>query len=293
MPDTSSRANGERVLADLNALRAIGAYKTGVHKPTFSEPHKLSLDWLVQKLPDAGPHRRDRRHRQCLRHQRKAGTQAAGGIASRKPELRRLARRPARRRLRARSGPRAQCRSLARRRGRSCRLVRRGRTFWALPRLALLCRTGDRGRHRCRARPHQRPHHAGRTRRHGARRTTAHRRRAGPARRISGSAYRAGRHARKRPPCDRRRHLHRRHLAIPDQFRRRAEPRRHHPHGAHGRMPGWRWQSSASRSTSVSPIPAARARSGPPAASRSIRARRASFRARPKCCSRSATTIQR
>jgi beta-ureidopropionase / N-carbamoyl-L-amino-acid hydrolase len=54
MPDTSSRANGERVLADLNALRAIGAYKTGVHKPTFSEPHKLSLDWLVRKLPDAG-----------------------------------------------------------------------------------------------------------------------------------------------------------------------------------------------------------------------------------------------
>lgn len=25
-----------------------------MHKPTFSEPHKLSLDWLVQKLPDAG-----------------------------------------------------------------------------------------------------------------------------------------------------------------------------------------------------------------------------------------------
>src|SRR3954467_7962574 len=54
MPDTLSRANGERVLADLNALRAIGAYKTGVHKPTFSEAHRLSLDWLVQKLPDAG-----------------------------------------------------------------------------------------------------------------------------------------------------------------------------------------------------------------------------------------------
>src|SRR3954470_12869727 len=54
MPDTFSRANGERVLADLHALRAIGAYKTGVHKPTFSEPHKLSLDWLMRKLPDAG-----------------------------------------------------------------------------------------------------------------------------------------------------------------------------------------------------------------------------------------------
>lgn len=54
MPDTKPRANGERVLADLNALRALGAYKTGVHKPTFSEPHKQSLDWLVRKLPEAG-----------------------------------------------------------------------------------------------------------------------------------------------------------------------------------------------------------------------------------------------
>jgi beta-ureidopropionase / N-carbamoyl-L-amino-acid hydrolase len=54
MPDNHSLANGDRVLADLNALRAIGAYKTGVHKPTFSEPHRRSLAWLVEKLPDAG-----------------------------------------------------------------------------------------------------------------------------------------------------------------------------------------------------------------------------------------------
>lgn len=53
MPDASPSVDGERVLADLNALRAIGAYKTGVHKPTFSEPHRLSLDWLMRKLPDA------------------------------------------------------------------------------------------------------------------------------------------------------------------------------------------------------------------------------------------------
>ncbi|WP_440638018.1 Zn-dependent hydrolase [Bradyrhizobium sp. PUT101] len=53
MPDTHPRADGIRVLADLHALRAMGAYKTGVHKPTFSEPHKLSLEWLVQKLPEA------------------------------------------------------------------------------------------------------------------------------------------------------------------------------------------------------------------------------------------------
>ena len=54
MPDTKPRADGIRVLADLNALRAIGAYKTGVHKPTFSEPHRQSLEWLVRKLPGAG-----------------------------------------------------------------------------------------------------------------------------------------------------------------------------------------------------------------------------------------------
>ncbi|KJC39941.1 Zn-dependent hydrolase [Bradyrhizobium sp. LTSP857] len=54
MPDSQPHANGERVLADLNALRAVGAYKTGVHKPTFSEPHKQSLEWLAQRLPEAG-----------------------------------------------------------------------------------------------------------------------------------------------------------------------------------------------------------------------------------------------
>jgi N-carbamoyl-L-amino-acid hydrolase len=54
MNDNISRADGARVLADLHALRAIGAYKTGVHKPTFSEPHLRSLQWLVQRLPEAG-----------------------------------------------------------------------------------------------------------------------------------------------------------------------------------------------------------------------------------------------
>jgi len=54
MTDRSPRADGARVLADLHALRVIGAYKTGVHKPTFSEPHIQSLHWLVQRLPEAG-----------------------------------------------------------------------------------------------------------------------------------------------------------------------------------------------------------------------------------------------
>jgi N-carbamoyl-L-amino-acid hydrolase len=54
MPDNRPHVDGARVLGDLNALRAIGAYKTGVHKPTFSEPHMRSLQWLAQRLPDAG-----------------------------------------------------------------------------------------------------------------------------------------------------------------------------------------------------------------------------------------------
>jgi len=53
MPHPALSANGERVLADLHALRAIGAYKSGVHKPTFSQPHLASLQWLVAKLPKA------------------------------------------------------------------------------------------------------------------------------------------------------------------------------------------------------------------------------------------------
>jgi len=48
-----SPVDGARVLADLNALRAIGAYKTGVHKPTFSQAHVQSLGWLVEQLAGA------------------------------------------------------------------------------------------------------------------------------------------------------------------------------------------------------------------------------------------------
>src|SRR6478752_10888129 len=54
MSEQRFHVDGVRVLADLNTLRGIGAYKTGVHKPTFSEPHLRSLQWLVQRLPDAG-----------------------------------------------------------------------------------------------------------------------------------------------------------------------------------------------------------------------------------------------
>lgn len=51
MADNRSHADGARVLADLNTLRGFGAYRTGVHKPTFSEPHMRSVEWLAQQLP--------------------------------------------------------------------------------------------------------------------------------------------------------------------------------------------------------------------------------------------------
>jgi len=50
----SHDVDGRRVLNDLGALRAMGAYRTGVHRPTLSEPHLRSLHWLVAKLKAAG-----------------------------------------------------------------------------------------------------------------------------------------------------------------------------------------------------------------------------------------------
>src|SRR5579871_90701 len=54
MNDRYSKVDCARVLADLDTLRTFGAYKTGVHRPTFSEPHLRSLQWLAERLPQAG-----------------------------------------------------------------------------------------------------------------------------------------------------------------------------------------------------------------------------------------------
>lgn len=45
--------DGERVLRDIYALRKIGEYKTGVHRPSLSKEHLASLDWLERELPAA------------------------------------------------------------------------------------------------------------------------------------------------------------------------------------------------------------------------------------------------
>lgn len=46
--------DGERLLRDLYDLRKIGAYKTGVHRPTFSPDDLRSREWLATQLAEAG-----------------------------------------------------------------------------------------------------------------------------------------------------------------------------------------------------------------------------------------------
>ncbi|MBR0670010.1 Zn-dependent hydrolase [Neoroseomonas soli] len=44
----------DRFLRDLNDLRKIGAYKTGVHRPTYSPQDMESRRWLMERLAECG-----------------------------------------------------------------------------------------------------------------------------------------------------------------------------------------------------------------------------------------------
>jgi beta-ureidopropionase / N-carbamoyl-L-amino-acid hydrolase len=46
--------DGNRLLGDLRALARIGAYKTGVHRPTFSPEDVESRHWLAARMTEAG-----------------------------------------------------------------------------------------------------------------------------------------------------------------------------------------------------------------------------------------------
>jgi N-carbamoyl-L-amino-acid hydrolase len=50
MPDI----DGDRLLRDLYAARAIGTYKTGVHRPTYSADDMTARHWLADRLTEAG-----------------------------------------------------------------------------------------------------------------------------------------------------------------------------------------------------------------------------------------------
>ncbi len=49
-----AQVDTNRFLRDLNELRKIGAYKTGVHRPTFSPEDMESRHWLVERLRECG-----------------------------------------------------------------------------------------------------------------------------------------------------------------------------------------------------------------------------------------------
>lgn len=50
----SFRINTERMLADLDTLRSIGAVKTGVVRPAYSEADRLARIWLAERMEQAG-----------------------------------------------------------------------------------------------------------------------------------------------------------------------------------------------------------------------------------------------
>jgi N-carbamoyl-L-amino-acid hydrolase len=51
-PDTERFT--ERFLADLHALRRIGAFRTGVHRPTYTPEDMQSREWLMARMAEAG-----------------------------------------------------------------------------------------------------------------------------------------------------------------------------------------------------------------------------------------------
>jgi N-carbamoyl-L-amino-acid hydrolase len=54
MSEGKHQINGERLLSDLYALRRMGEYKTGVHRPSLSPEDVRSRHWLAKKLTEAG-----------------------------------------------------------------------------------------------------------------------------------------------------------------------------------------------------------------------------------------------
>ena len=244
-----------RLLGDLRALAKFGAYKTGVHRPTFSREDVEARHWFADRLHRGRARRHDRRHRQHLRHQPRAGREGAHRLASREPEPCRLARRPARRRLRPRGRARA-CRGPGDRRSRRRRrgLVRRGGAFRLVPRLALVHRPALRGRDRQGANRYD-----GTPLREALDKAAAFRPAAPAVRGRSATRAIVEAHIEQGDTLeggdaqDRRRHGDRRDLAVPPHGDGRAEPRRHDRAWRAAATPGSRSCGSWARSTSASP----------------------------------------
>lgn len=54
MTRSNTGYDGPRLLADLYRLREFGTFKTGVHRPTYSEVDMQSRHWLCQQMREAG-----------------------------------------------------------------------------------------------------------------------------------------------------------------------------------------------------------------------------------------------
>ena len=288
MPDHRPQFDGARVLADLNALRAIGAYKTGVHKPTFSEPHIRSLHWLAERLPEAGLAAEIDGIGNVLGTTTKSGPKLLAGshlesqnfagwldgplgvvyaleaarVINPDPNANGAVEVAAwcdeEGHFGSFLGSRSYVGGVTEADIDAARDRNSGRTMRdALREAGLAGRarvTAEPGRHLGYLEAHI---EQGRTLEGGGSRSASSLRSSGSGN--TGSDSRASK-------------------ITPGRRRWRSE-----------RTPAWRWPDSASPSTSGFPRSVDRARCGPPAASRWIPARQASFRALRKCCSRSAT----
>ena len=54
MQTNAAEPDTDRFLADLDALRRIGAFKTGVHRPTYTPQDMESRRWLMERMAEAG-----------------------------------------------------------------------------------------------------------------------------------------------------------------------------------------------------------------------------------------------
>ena len=244
-----------RLLGDLRELAKFGAYKTGVHRPTFSREDVEARHWFAERLTAAGLDATIDGIGNVLGIEPRARPQDALRLASGEPEPCRLARRPARLRLRA-SRPRARLPKTRRPpiSASTSRPVRDeeghfGSFLGSRSFIGLLSEEEI-----DKAQQPQRRHAAARGARQGrAFRPAAPAVRGRRATRAIRGAYRAGRHARERRPQDRRRHGDRRDLAVPPHGDGRAEPRRHDLAWRAAATPGSRSCGSWARSTGASP----------------------------------------
>ena len=54
MQKNSAETDTEQFLGDLDALRLIGAFRTGVHRPTYTPQDMESRQWLMARMAEAG-----------------------------------------------------------------------------------------------------------------------------------------------------------------------------------------------------------------------------------------------